>query len=343
MAKDHYIELVGKVLAPPETLRDEPEGLRSREPADRSGYVKRTRRGFLRLAGVGAIGIMLDARPSLSQSSSRPSGQPPRRFIIDSHQHYHSAPDYVERLVKVYRPRNAMACVLTPMAGFEVIKKAAADHPDVVIPYGHVDVDDPNVVKEIGKFADAGFKGVKMHTPKYNWDDFGYFPIYEKLQSLKLVALFHTGIVSGSSDEPEPSSMARMRPSFLHTIARSFPKLVIQGAHLGNPWYDEAAEAARWEKNLYFDLTGSSLIKKAKNLAVFKEYLWWEGPTAHSSPDAVYAFEKLVFGTDEEPENLDTCLARYEAMLNACEVPEASRRKIYGETLAKILGIKVRA
>lgn len=270
------------------------------------------------------------------------SAQTPRRFIIDAHQHYDSSPDYIARLVKVYRARNAMACVLTPMSGFEVVKKAAAEHPDVIIPYGVINVDDPKAAAHLQAFANAGFKGIKMHTPKYNWDDFGYFPLYEKLQALKLIALFHTGIVSGESDEPEPSSMARMRPSFLHTIARSFPKLVIQGAHLGNPWYDEAAEAARWEKNLYFDLTGSSLIKKAKNLGVFKEYLWWEGPTAHSSPDAVYAFEKLVFGTDEDPENLDACLARYEAMLDACGVPEASRRKIYGETMARLLGIKPR-
>ena len=182
-----------------------------------------------------------------------------------------------------------------------------------------------------------------MHRPKYNWDDFGYFPIYQRLQELGLVALFHTGIVAGNaSGEPEPSSMARMRPSFLHTIARSFPKLRIQGAHLGNPWYDEAAEVARWSKNVHFDLTGSSLIKKERNLAVFKEYLWWEGPTAHSSPDAVYAFEKLVFGTDEPPDALDNMLGRYEAMLNACDVPEASRRKIYGGTMAEILGIPVR-
>lgn len=270
--------------------------------------------------------------------------QTPRRFIIDAHQHYSAAPDYIERLVKVYRARNAMACVLTPMSGFEVVKKAAAQYPDVIIPYGEIKVDNPKALAEIQQFAAAGFKGIKMHTPKYNWDDFGYFPLYEKMQSLQLVALFHTGIVSGNSgDEPEPSSMARMRPSFLHTIARSFPKLVIQGAHLGNPWYDEAAEAARWERNLYFDVTGSTLIKKAKNLAIFKEYLWWEGPTAHSSPDAVYAFEKVVFGTDEDPENLEACLARYEAMLDACKVPEASRKKIFGETLAKILGVKVRA
>src|SRR5215475_5967885 len=40
MAKDHYIELVGKVVALLETLRDEPEGLSLQELADRSGYVK---------------------------------------------------------------------------------------------------------------------------------------------------------------------------------------------------------------------------------------------------------------------------------------------------------------
>ncbi len=298
-----------------------------------------SRRNFMRIALAGTAGCALTRGAVAQTSQSQPA---PRRFIIDAHQHYSASPDYIDRLVKVYRPRNAMACILTPISGLEVVRKAATQHPDVVIPYGHVNVDNPDVIAEIQKFAGAGFRGIKMHTPKYNWDDFGYFPIYEKLQSLRLVALFHTGIVSGSSDQPEPSSMARMRPSFLHTIARSFPQLVIQGAHLGNPWYDEATEVARWEKNIYFDLTGSSLIKKAKNLAVFKEYLWWEGPTAHSSPNAVYAFEKLVFGTDEDPENLDSCLARYEAMLEACGVPELSRKKIYGETLAKILDVKVR-
>ena len=39
--------------------------------------------------------------------------------------------------------------------------------------------------------------------------------------------------------------------------------------------------------------------KTEKNLKVFKDYLWWEGPTNHSSPQAVHAFEKILFGTDE--------------------------------------------
>jgi predicted TIM-barrel fold metal-dependent hydrolase len=271
-----------------------------------------------------------------------PAQAAPRRFVIDSHLHYRDQPDFFDVVVRTYRPRNAMACVLTPFRRFEAVKKAAAAYPDVVIPYGDVSVDDPAVLAQIDSLAASGAKGVKMHRPRHDWDDERYFPIYQKLQDHNLVALFHTGIVAGTSDEPEPSSMARMRPSFLHTIARSFPRLRIQGAHLGNPWYEEAAEAARWEKNLYFDVTGSSLIKKAKNLAVFREYLWWEGPTAHSPPDAVYAFEKLVFGTDEPPAELDNMLGRYEAMLDACGVPEASRRKIYGETMARILGVSVR-
>jgi predicted TIM-barrel fold metal-dependent hydrolase len=232
--------------------------------------------------------------------------------------------------------------VLTPISGFEATRKAAAAYPDVVIPYGQISVDDPTAPDQIRTFADAGFKGIKMHSPRRNWDDPQYFHIYQQLQDLKLLALFHTGIAF-HTDTPQYTSMARMRPAYLDTIARAFPSLYIQGAHLGNPWYDEAAETARWSPRLYFDVTGSSLIKKAKNLAVFKDYLWWEGPTAHSSPHAVYACEKLVFGTDEPPEQLDGNRARYEAMLDACAVPEASRRKIYGETIAGILGVTVRS
>jgi predicted TIM-barrel fold metal-dependent hydrolase len=293
-------------------------------------------------AGVALVAVAAVAGVVVGAAPRQNTPQAPR-FIIDSHQHYRDDPAYLDTLVKIYGARNAMACVLTPIRALETVRKAAAAHPEVVIPYGYVNVDDPEARAQIDRFAKAGFKGVKMHRPKHNWDDFGYFPLYEQMQRLGLVALFHTGIVSGSSDDPEPSSMARMRPAFLHTIARSFPQLRIQGAHLGNPWYDEAAEAARWEKNLYFDVTGSTLIKKARNLSVFKEYLWWEGPTEHSSPDAVYAFEKLVFGTDEPPENLDVVIGRYEAMLDANRVPEPSRRRIYGETMARILGITPRS
>src|SRR5688572_32438871 len=40
MPKDHYIELVGKIVVLIELLRDEPAGLTLQEIAARSGYVK---------------------------------------------------------------------------------------------------------------------------------------------------------------------------------------------------------------------------------------------------------------------------------------------------------------
>ena len=285
-------------------------------------------------------GAMLSWPTSAPLSAQQPV---PKRFVIDAHQHWSSKSDYVQTLVKTYRARNAMACVLTPLESLDQLIAAARQHPDVIIPYGYLDVDHPDARAHIEAFAKAGVKGIKMHTPKYNWDDFGYFPLYGRMQELGILALFHTGIVSGNgTGEPEQSSMARMRPSFLHTIARSFPKLNIHGSHLGNPWYDEAAEAARWSPNLYFDVTGSTLQKKQHNLTIFREYLWWDGPAEHSPSTAVYAFEKLVFGTDEAPDALDSVLAKYEAMLEANKVPEASRRKIYGETMARLLGIAPR-
>lgn len=75
---------------------------------------------------------------------SGPSGaqrERPRRFVIDAHQHWRNEPGYVAALVSTYPPRNAMACVLTPRASLDAVRQAAAEHPDVIIPYGSIDVD----------------------------------------------------------------------------------------------------------------------------------------------------------------------------------------------------------
>jgi uncharacterized protein len=288
-----------------------------------------SRRALLALAGSTALNSALRAQATAP------------RFVIDGHQHFDEAPGYIDRLVKTYRPRNAMACVLTFMKDWKTTRQAAAEHPDVVIPYGRIVVDAPAALDEIGQFHAEGAKGIKMHKPRHDWDADQYFPVYEKLERLKLVALFHTGIAM-HSETREFTSMARMRPEYLDTIARAFPDLYIHGAHLGNPWYAEAAETARWCPRVYFDLTGSSLIKLKNRLPVLRDYLWWDGPGIHSSPHAVYAFEKLVFGTDEEPEHLDTVIARYEAAFDACKVPEVSRQKVFSGTLARILGVAAR-
>ena len=78
------------------------------------------------------------------------------------------------------------------------------------------------------------------------------------------------------------------------------------------------------------------------NLKRMKEILWWEGPSQHSAADTEYAFEKLVFGSDEPPENIDNVRSQHEDMFDACIVPEATRRNVYGGTMARILGIPMK-
>jgi predicted TIM-barrel fold metal-dependent hydrolase len=139
--------------------------------------------------------------------------------------------------------------------------------------------------------------------------------------------------------------MARMRPGYLATIASKHPKLIIHAAHFGNPWYDEAGEAARRNANLFFDISGSSLIKKDNDPSYWLQCLWWTPylGKAHMPKDAVPAFEKIVFATDEEPEELEANIIRFNKMLDACGVSEETRAKCYGLTIARIHGIQVRS
>lgn len=297
-----------------------------------------SRRSFLKTASAAALASL--APWSAGADASRPLRELPRRFIIDAHQHFSPTPGYVDRLLASYRPRNAMACVNGWRREYGAIAAAAQRHPDTIIPYGRLSVDDANALADVDYFAANGARGIKLHSPKRDWDDDRYFAIYERITKHGLMALFHTGINAGG--------YPRMRPSLLLTISAKFPELYILGAHLGNPWYAEAAEVARVRPRVYWDVTGSTLIKKESNLKSFKEYLWWEGPTNHS-PAEVHAFEKILFGTDEQPGwevrgmGLVNMLTRYEDMFDACGVPEAVRKKSFGETMARILKVPVRA
>jgi hypothetical protein len=299
-----------------------------------------SRRSFLKFSTT-AVALGAFGSVAVRAQAPRPKRELPRRFVIDAHQHFSPDVRYFDWLVETYRRHNAMACVNGWRREYAAIAEGAKKFPDVVIPYGRINPDDPGAAAEVDYFGENGARGIKLHSPQHDWDSDRYFPIYERIEKRGMMALFHTGITT--------LGMARMRPSFIHTISVKFPDLYILGAHLGNPWYTEAAEVARLRPRVYWDVTGSTLIKTEKNLKVFKEYLWWEGPTNHSSPQAVHAFEKILFGTDEAPGQeakgmgLENMLGRYEDLFDACAVPEAVRRKSFGVTMAGILKIPVRS
>jgi hypothetical protein len=267
-------------------------------------------------------------------------------FILDSHIHCGGNEAWVEEMVTVYRRRNAMACVLTRIEEMELMVDAITAYPDVFIGYGRVRLDDPAAVRQIATFRENGFVGMKFHSPRENFDHPAYFQAYRLCEEYSMVMLFHTGISSRREfDRPTWGSSARMRPIYLDTICRQFPRVVVQGAHLGNPWYEEAAEAARWNPKLYFDVTGSTLPKLIKlgRLDRLGEVLWWSAREGESNPHTLEggpgAWEHIVFGTDEKPSGLDANIERFQMMLDANDVPGPTRRRMWGLTMAEVLGI----
>jgi len=302
-------------------------------------------RGVKVAMGAAALTAASKAAKPVAASSGSSSTKVPK-FILDSHIHCGGTEAWIEEMVKIYRRHNAMAFVLTWMDDMELMKDAAASYPDVFINCGRVDLDGSNTIREVETFKKNGFVGMKFHSPRKNYDDPSYFQVYRLCEEYRLHTLFHTGISSHRiKDEPQWGSSARMRPMYLDTICRQFPRLTVQGAHLGNPWYEEAAEAARWNPTLYFDVTGSTLLKfiKLGKLARMSEILWWASDEAEHNPHTLKggpgAWEHIVFGTDEKPSGLTANIERFQKMLDANNVPQATREKMWGLTVAKVLGI----
>lgn len=286
--------------------------------------------------------LILAACPSLFFAQTH---QP---HIIDAHVHHNGEPAFLEKLLARLDAADGLAFLLTPPKYLDGVKPFIAKHPNRLIGFGDIKLDDREALELVDRFHAAGFRGLgEFSGPLKNYDDRGYWPIYERAEKYGMILLFHTGIVNRTNPSvPTDISVDRMRPTTLDGIARQFPKLTIIGAHLGNPDYAWAAEIARWNPNLFFDVSGSTLIKKQDDYRFFKSIFWWSGIVSpHTPKSGGSAFEKLVFGSDVfngELEEFDRELERYHKMLDACDVPQEAQANIFSGTLWRILRAGVR-
>lgn len=266
--------------------------------------------------------------------------------IIDAHHHLADAPDYLERLVAQCRRLSvSRVCLFGAgrhaadygLVADDVVREAMAAYPDLIVAYATFDLGvDP--VERVDDIVSQGFRGIKFINPAGPYDNKEFYPVYEKMEQAGLPAIFHLGIVARKpTDKLRDINNNRMRPVYLDTIARAFPELNIVGAHLGNPWYEEATMAARWNPNLYFDLSGSTL--KKKRAAFLRDLLWWTPDTRYKDPEGRYAWEKVVFGSDVPPEEIEDVLNDYRRVMGELEVPEDVQARVLGGTMARILGI----
>ena len=286
-------------------------------------------------SGANALAKSVDQQPAASQTADR---------IVDMHVHFDEAnPNFVSDLLHVCGSLNLTACVLTPFSSRKVVADAARQHPGQIVPFGYVDLDAHDAVEQVEQFHALGYRGLgELEFVKKPFNDPSYFPVYELANRYSWIVLFHTGIVLRAKfDKPEDVASGRMRPIHLEEIARRFPQITVLGAHCGNPEYEWAAEIARWNPNVFFDLSGSTLTKMRDRLADFRKIFWWSGTdegqrTPNNDPSA---YIKIVFGSDLKVGDIESVVHQYQALFAACDVPSQTRKMIMGGTLAKMLNL----
>jgi predicted TIM-barrel fold metal-dependent hydrolase len=266
-----------------------------------------------------------------------------RPKLVDAHVHHNGDPEFLKALTARLEKQDGIAFLLVQPEHLDQVTRFMSAHPGRLIGFGDVALDDPGVLDQIDRFHKAGFRGLgEISRTRKPYDDPSYTPIYDRAAKYGMMLLFHTGIVNRTRPEvAEDVSVDRLRVTLLDNIARRYPKITIIGAHLGNPDYAWAGEIARWNPNLFFDLSGSTLIKKQEDPTFFKSIFWWSSVASPHTPKAqASAFEKVVFGSDVfggELEEFDRSLERYKRMLDACGVSPEAQANIFGGTLARIL------
>jgi uncharacterized protein len=276
-------------------------------------------------------------------------------MIIDSHVHLTSEDGYAEKLLaEMDRLGIDRACLLAMQnipfwgsraASNEQVRAAFQRHPDRFIPFGYVDLGvDP--VGMIDQLAMQGFRGLKVTRTRFPYNDDRLMEYYARAAAYGMVILFHTGtVVRVEEDRFYDVDSSRLRPIFLDRIARTFPSLTLIGAHLGNPWYEEAAMTLFWNPNVYFDLSGTLL--KRKDAAWFTEVLWWTPERMAKlarSADTHYAtshpFDRILFGSDVPIGEMGYCKEEYEHLFDGLRLDKDLRSRVMGGSVARMFGLK---
>ena len=268
-------------------------------------------------------------------------GAPPK--LVDAHVHHNGQTAFLDALLARLEKLDGIAFLLTKPEHLDQVSAYMKKKPGRLVGFGDISLDDPNALDQIDRFHKAGFRGLgELTRTRRPFDDPAYTPIYDRAAKYGMMLLFHTGIVNrGRPEVSEDVSVERLRVTLLDGIARRYPTITIIGAHLGNPDYAWAGEIARWNPNLFFDLSGSTLIKKQEEPTFFKSIFWWSSVASpHTPKNQVSAFEKVIFASDVfggELEELDRSIERYQRMLDACGVSKEAQANIFGGTMWRLL------
>jgi predicted TIM-barrel fold metal-dependent hydrolase len=177
----------------------------------------------------------------------------------------------VAHLARRYRDAGMAAVVFTVDAGTatghpalssERIAEEAADHADVLLPFGSVDpLRGEAAVEQAQRLVtEHGVRGFKFHPSLQGFspDDPAYRPLWAAIEQLGVPALFHTGQNGIGAGLPggRGIKLRYSNPILLDDVAADFPALQVILAHPSVPWQAEAISMATHKANVHIDLSG---------------------------------------------------------------------------------------
>ena len=151
---------------------------------------------------------------------------------------------------------------------------------DKIIPFAYLDPRNSNSVRNLDFWiTKRKFKGLKLYPGiGYYPDDHRFKAFFKRAEELQIPVLFHSGL-----NAPNPFLNPKYsHPIYLAALLARYPKLKIVAAHFGHPWFEETLAIAKFNSNLYIDLTCSGHSR----MDMIKKAIKTIGP------------ERLVFGTD---------------------------------------------
>lgn len=203
-------------------------------------------------------------------------------------------------------------------------------YPEIFIGFGSVDPWKGKIaVNEVQRCADMGLRGMKFQQAAQGFDPTNerFFPIYEKISSLNLPVIFHTGTTAVAAGLPGGKGiiLEYCKPiPYMDNLAARFPEMRIIMAHPSWPWHDDQLAVLRHKSNTYMDLSGWAPK-------------YFPASTVHNINTLVQ--DKAFFGTDFPMMTPERWLSEF------AELPlkDSVRPKILLLNAAKLLGIEVPA
>jgi predicted TIM-barrel fold metal-dependent hydrolase len=247
----------------------------------------------------------------------------------------HDRTPTLEQIADLYRGLNMAAVVFTVDASTatghaalssEEIAARAAEHSDVLIPFGSVD---PRrgadaVAQARSLVRDHGVKGFKFHPTMQAFapNDEAFYPLWEEIESLGVPALFHSGQTGIGAGLPGGRGL-KLRlsdPMLVDDVAADFPGLTVILAHPSVPWAASSISIATHKANVYIDLSGWS-----------PKYFPADLVRAANS----YLQDKVLFGTDYPLLTPERWLKDFEAL----EFKPDAKAKILKGNAVRVLGL----